>query len=171
MDTATWGLIGTLVGAVVGASASILTTLISCKNSVRLQIQANTLERLELARNFQKNNLLKLQYSLLQEMRLVGRAHLEDVEFHRKIGNKVKYNLLSKELDQELMISAGKVAILTERIADDALRDNLKELRKKMTDVVLLVDSEAESCKRLHIASTSFEQFMVQLGAVLRSYY
>lgn len=170
MDTATWGLIGTLVGTVVGASASILTTLISGTNSARLQEQADTLERLERARGFQRNNLLELQDSLLQEMRLTGRAHLEGVKSYRESGSEVRSNLLSEELNQELMISAGKVAILTERIADDTLRDNLKELRQKMTNV-FMAKSETESIEMLQIASTSFIQVMVQLGAVLRSNY
>lgn len=170
MDAATWGFIGTVVGAVVGASASILTTLISGRNSARLQEKADTLERLERAREFQRYNLLELQDSLSQNMRLIGRAHIEDVESYQKSDSGERSNLLSEELNQELMVSSRKAAILTERIADNTLRDNLKELRQKMTDV-LVAKSETESREMLQIASISFEQFMVQLGVVLRSNY
>jgi len=170
MDAATWGFVGTVVGAVVGASASILTTLISERNSARLQNNADTLERLERAREFQRNNLLEIQDSLAKNMRLVGRAHLEDVESYRKDGSEGRSNFLSEELDQELMLSSRKLAILTERIADDALRNNLKELRQKMTDV-LMAKSEIESSEILQIVSTGFEQFMQQLGVVLRNNY
>ena len=170
MDAATWGFIGTLVGAVVGASASILTTLISSRNSARLQEEADTLERLERVREFQRNNLLELQDSLSQNMRLIGRVHLEDVESFQKSSSDLRSSFLSEELNQELMVSNHKVALLTERIADDTLRENLKELRHKMTDV-LMAKSETESREMLKIASTRFEQFMVQLGVVLRSNY
>jgi len=170
MEAATWGFIGTVLGAVVGASASILTTLISGRNSARLQEKADTLQRLERAREFQRNNLLELQDSLSQQMRMIGRAHLEDVEYFRKSGSGERSNLLSVELDQELMLSSRRVAILTERIYDDSLRDNLKELRQNMTNV-LMAKSKNESREMLQQASDRFEQFMEQLGVVLRSNY
>lgn len=87
MDAAIWGFIGTVVGTVVGASASILTTFINARNSARLQENADTLQRLERAREFQRTNLLELQEALSQHMRLIGRAHLEDVESFRKSEN------------------------------------------------------------------------------------
>ena len=171
MGSALWGFIGTLVGAVVGASASILTTHISGRNSARLQEKEDTLQRLERAREFQRKNLLELQDSLLLHMRLIARAHLEDVKSFKEVDNNNKSNLLSTELNQELMVSNRKLTIITERIADDTLRDNLKELRNKMSDVVLKAKSVFESERMIQIASTRFEQFMVQLGVVLRSTY
>ena len=170
MGAASWGFIGTVLGAVVGASASILTTLISGRNSARLQEKADTLQRLERAREFQRNNLLELQDSLFQQMRMIGRAHLEDIEYFRKSESGERSNFLSEELNQELMLSNRKVAILTERISDDSLRNNLKELRRKMTNV-LMARSENESREMLQQASDHFELFMGQLGVVLRSNY
>jgi len=169
MDAATWGFIGTVVGAVVGASVSILTTLISGWNSARLQNNADTLKRLERAREFQRNNLLEIQDSLAQYMRLVVRAHLEDVEFYRK-DDCIGSNFLSDELEQELMLSSRKLTILTERISDDVLRNNLKELRQKMTCVSMAM-SEDESRIKLQNAGTGYEQFMEQLGVMLRNNY
>ena len=170
MDAATWGFIGTVVGAVVGASASILATLLNSRNSAQLQQNADTLERMERAREFQRNNLLELQDSLSQNMRLIARAHLEDVESYRKSSTGGRSNLLSEELNQELMLSSRKVSLLTERIADNSLRDNLKDLKQNMTDV-LMAKSETESRELIRSASSGFEQFMVQLGVVLRSNY
>lgn len=167
MDAATWGFIGTLVGAIVGASASILTTVLNSRNSAKLQQNADTFERLERAREFQRSNLLEIQDALSQNMRLVARAHLEDVESYR---NSDRNQFLSEDLSQELMLSSRKVSLLTERIADDSLRVNLKELKQKMTDV-LMAKSEAESRELIQSASSEFEQFMVQLGIVLRNNY
>lgn len=170
MDPAIWGFIGTVVGAVVGASASIFTTFITARNSAHLQENADTLQRLERAREFQRTNLLELQEALSQEMRLIGRAHLEDLESFRKSENDGRSNLLSEELNQELMLSRRKVAILTERVSDDILRDNLKALRQNMSNV-LMAKSENESRIMIKEAGNSFEQFMQQLGLVLRINY
>lgn len=37
MEPLTWGFIGTLIGAIVGASASIFTTYINARNSSKIQ--------------------------------------------------------------------------------------------------------------------------------------
>jgi len=170
MDAAAWGFIGAVVGTVVGASTSILTTLLSGRNSARLQEKADTLERLERAREFQRNNLLELQDSIFQSMRLIVRVHLEDIDHYRKGEDSKRSNLLSEELSQELMISNRKMAILTERIADSPLRNNLRELRQEMTGV-LIAKSKTDSKEKLDNATNSFDRFMLQLGIVLRNNY
>jgi len=169
MDSAIWGFIGTIVGAIVGASASILTTIINGRKSAQLQKERDNFERLERSREFQRNTLLELQDSLSQNLRLIGRAHLEDVASYRQ-NDGVRSNLLSAELNQDIMLSNRKNAILTERISDDELRNNLKKLRQDMTDV-LFAKSENESRNKLQIVSTNFEKFMGKLGVVLRNNY
>ena len=79
MEPVTWGFLGTIVGTIVGASASIITTLITGRYSIKLQKDAISHERNERAREFQRNNLLELQNVLSSHMRLVTRAHLEDI--------------------------------------------------------------------------------------------
>ncbi len=170
MDSATWGFIGTIVGAVVGAATSLLTTLINSRHAVRLQEKMDILKKSERSREFQMNNLLELQDSLSQHMRLVGRAHIEDLESYKKGRNGERSNLLSEELNQELALSNRKLYILTERITDDELRSNLKELHQKMNKI-LFAKSETESRDTLQTAVTNYEQFMAQLGIVLRKNY
>jgi hypothetical protein len=162
MDSATWGFVGTLVGA----SVSVFTTLINSRHSARLQEKVNTSERSERAREFQRNNLLELQESLSKYLRLIGRAHLEELESFRK--NSGEVNHISEGLDQELNLSVRKLLILNERISNDALRNNLKELRQKMNNV-LFAKSAIESKEKLKKSTDYFEQFMEQLGIVLRS--
>lgn len=169
MDSAIWGFIGTIVGAIIGASASILTTIINGRKSVQLQKERDNFERLERSREFQRNTLLELQDSLLQNLRLIARAHLEDLASYRQ-NDGVRNNLLSAELNQDIMLSNRKNAILTERISDDELRNNLKKLRQDMNDV-LLAKSENESLNKLQIVSSNFEKFMEELGVVLRNNY
>ena len=170
MEPVTWGFIGTLVGTIVGASASIATTFITTSNSRKLKQDAASLERSERARDFQRNNLLELQEALSIGMRLIGRAHLEDINSLRKSENEGRNSLLSEELNLDLMISSRKLAILTERIADQSLRDSIKKLRTEMTNV-LMAKTEGESLETLQWASSTFEQTMEKLGIILRSSY
>lgn len=170
MEPVIWGFIGALAGAIVGASASIVTTIITGWNSRKLQKDAASLERTERAREFQRNNLLELQDALSMSMRLIGHAHLEDVESFRRSANDGRDSLLSDELNQELLISSRKLAILTERVADDSLRDSIKALRNEMTNV-LMAKTENESRSALQYASSMFVKTTENLGVVLRDSY
>lgn len=170
METVAWGFIGTIVGVIVGASASIATTIITTRNSRKLQQDSDSLERSERARDFQRNNLFELQEALSSGMRLIGRAHFEDVVSFRKIENENRRPLLSQELDQDLMASNRTLAILTERIADQPLRESIKALRTEMTNV-LMAKTEDESFKSLQCASETFENTIEKLGVVLRGSY
>lgn len=170
MEPLAWAFIGTVIGAVVGAGASIITTVITASNARKLQQNAATIERSEKAREFQKNNLLELQEALSVGMRLTVRAHLADVEAFRQGGGNGQTSLLPEELNQELFKSNRQLSILTERVADDALREAIKRLRQAMTDV-LMAREENESFSALKKASSSFEKTMGQLGNVLRGNY
>ncbi|OXA93799.1 hypothetical protein [Flavobacterium hercynium] len=61
MDPLTWGFIGTLIGTVVGASATILTTIINTRNVSRKQNKLEIYKRQEIFREFQRDNYLKIQ--------------------------------------------------------------------------------------------------------------
>jgi hypothetical protein len=169
MDAATWGFVGALAGTVVGASASIVTTIISGWNANRLQKNADALERTERARAFQRSNLLELQDSLQDAMRLIGRAHHEDMLAARESGEWGK-SMLSEEVNQGTLLANRNLAILTERVANDELRSNLRKLRQTMTNC-LTSSSELESIGSIHSASSGFESFMEKLGIVLRGNY
>jgi hypothetical protein len=164
MDSAIW----VFIGAIVGAATSLLTTYINNRHAVRLQKETDVFKRSERAKEFQMNNLLELQESLLQHMRLVNSEHLEYMESLKKEGDWKRSDLLSKELDQEIMLSNRRLFILTERIKDNALRNNLDELHQKMNKISF-AKSVTESIEILQTAATYFEQFMTQLGVVLRS--
>jgi len=169
MDAAIWGLIGSLAGTVVGASASIFTTFISGKNTAFLQKAANSLERTERARSFQRENLIALQDALLDAMRLMNRAHHADMLAAREGGEWGK-SMLGDELNQEIMLANRKLAILTERVADDVLRADLKKLRQTITKC-LFASSENESTALILSVAPEFETFMENLGVLLRHSY
>jgi len=170
MDAATWGFVGTLVGAIVGSLASVLTTLIAGWNTRKLQSHSDSLLRVERSREFQRANLLELQEALFLQMRLVARAHLENLDFYRKNPDSPSPPRLSDALDQEIVQSNRRVSLLTERLVLDQLRDCIKELKRIMAEV-LVVRSPEESDREFRAIVMLFELRMEELGAVLRSYY
>jgi len=170
MDAATWGFVGTLVGAIVGSLASILTTLITGWNTRKLQSHSDSLLRLERSREFQRTNLLELQEALALNMRLVARAHLENIAYYRNNPESSAIPKLSETLDQEIAQSNRRVSLLTERLIHGQLRASIKELRRMMAEG-FLPRSAQESDSALRAIVMPFEKTMEELGEVLRSYY
>lgn len=169
MEAAFWGFIGTLVGAIAGAGASIVTTVITSRNAARLQREANSLERQERAREFQRETLLQVQDALQDAMRLMVRANLEDVKaFHS--GGEWGKNYLGKELDQEVLLANRRMSLLVERIADDSLRSGLKIVNALLNQPGR-AKSEAEAERGVHDAAAAGAKVMEHLGEVLRNHY
>ncbi len=169
MDASSWGFLGALVGTIVGALASILTTLVSSRSANDLQLSADVLARSERARAFQRDTLIELQEVMLAAIRLVHRAHSEDVKAARQSGEWGK-SKLSEEIDQGIFQTNGKLAVLAERIGDGDLRSSLGDLRQTMTNC-LLAKSEQESEHQMQQASEKMQLFMEKLGIVLRQNY
>lgn len=166
MDAAIWGFIGALSGTIVGASASIFTTIFNVRNTNRLQNDAHNLERIERSREFQRNNLLELQDTLQNAARLTGRLHHENLLAAKESGIWGK-SLINEQLDQTVLSNNQKLTILIERIASDELRSNIKALRKTMTEI-MFSKSELESENALRQVTDEFLATMEKLGTVLR---
>jgi hypothetical protein len=165
MDSAIWGLLGTIVGA----SASIATAWISAQYALNLQRDSHSLERIELARTFQRNNLLDLQDAMHDAMRMITRAHLEDTEAYRRNGEWGKA-LLSDEVNDGVRTAMRRVSILIERVADDSIRSDLKNLAS-MSGPVLFAKSQRQAEASYEAIGNAAQDVLQRLGAVLRSLY
>lgn len=169
MNPESWGFIGTLVGAIVGASASIFTTKINSKNAIRIQEDIEKNARKERFRNFQRDNLLELQEKLTQAMRLVTKVYLGDLK-HFKETMDWESSRLNPELDNEIADSFRELAIKSERIDDNGLRDEIAQLRTKMTECVMAKSYESGQGKLISLIKR-FDKLMPKLGEVLRQNY
>jgi hypothetical protein len=165
MDSAAWGLIGTLVGAL----ASIGTTWLSSWNSHRLQEKKTKEERLERANAFQRETLIDLQDAIHNSLRLMTRAHIEDQKAHRQ-GSKWGTNLLGSELNEEIRLGNRRVAILVERVTDDALRTEVKALMSTASELAL-ARSEADAKAASNGLTFKGATVLEQIGSVLRRHY
>jgi len=169
VDGAVWGVIGTLVGAAVGALASIATTVIANRNMARLQVQADSLERTERFRAFQRKTLLAVQDALQSVARHARRAHHETLLAHRR-GAPWGEVLLSEDVDEEARLANGRLSSLIERVADDSLRSELIEVHSALTRSILCRSKE-EADALVNDAADRVVAVMSKLGETLRSYY
>lgn len=165
MDAAVSGLIGALVGAL----ASIGTTWLANTHSFRMHSDKQKEERREKAREFQRTTLLDLQEALYDAMRLSARAHHEDFMAH-KAGAEWGKGLLTDEVSQGTLAANRRIAILVERVADAALRLEVKALTQQMTSITM--QTEQQVAERLLMQVTDeFNSVVERLGTELRSYY
>jgi len=169
MDAAMWGFVGALAGTVVGAVASIATTVIANRHEARLQAQADSLSRSERSRAFQRENLLAVQDALQDLGRLTSRAHLDNLVAHRK-GAPWGQTPLSEEVGAGLGLAHRRLSALVERIADDSLRSELKETHSKLTWETMGASKE-ESESRGRDSDEAYGRAMPHLGTVLRDHY
>lgn len=169
MDPLTWGFVGTLIGTIVGASASIFTTIINTINSNKNLSDLEKFKRLEFFREFQRNNYLKLQEILFKAIRLVAILNLEDIKNYTITGEWQK-SKLDSESDMDLMITLRDLSIYSERIQSEDMREELKNIKFKMTRV-LMTSNKDESDKYMIDLANEFENIMTRIGTELRKNY
>ncbi|RZU02472.1 hypothetical protein [Rivibacter subsaxonicus] len=165
MESAVWGFIGTLVGAI----ASIATVWISNNHAVSLQRSASDIDREERRRAFQRDTLLSLQDALHDELRLVTRVYLAD---KRSFANSGEWGtqLLDDELNESTRLAGRKALILLDRVTDDELRRDVANLRSAMSNLTLA--NSAKSAETLFRDITERAPItMKQIGKGLRSQY
>lgn len=165
MESAVWGFIGTIVGAL----ASIGTTIVSGRNAASMQASASSLERAERHRSFQRNTLIELQDALHDLMRLVAKGHYEDEMAYRETGNWAATRL-SEEVNEGQRLAHRHLLILVERVADEALRAELKQLSVSLGEVSL-ARSQTSANTSLEKALHQGTQVLEHVGEVLRSQY
>ena len=128
MEPATWGFLGAIIGAIVGAAASIVTTIINSRKEVKIQKDLDLFKREEISREFQRNNLLKLQDVIHDYMRNIAKANIEDSRHFKNEGAWQK-NMLGEPLNEDIRLNTREIMILEERIINDKLRDDINKFR------------------------------------------
>ena len=165
MDAEIWG----FLGVITGAAASILTTVQASKNTVRLQRDANDQDRKERAQAFQRETLLAVQKALYDSFCLMMEVHRADLKANQN-GGGWGQNSINKEINDNNIASLIHLLMLTERVADDSLRDELKKVQIDMGSASMAATREgAESLVASVIIQT--DTIMARLGTLLRKLY
>lgn len=169
MEAAAWGFVGTVIGAIVGAATSVVTTTINSRNAYNIHSSKHDQERAERARTFQRETLLATQDAIQEMMRLMARAHIVDNAAFRETQQWGR-NMLGDDLSESARLANQKMTALVERISDDALRVSLKRLHG-LCNAVLSAESPAEARKFFDATGALFTEVMAELGTALRSHY
>lgn len=163
MNPAIWG----IIGAVIGASASIITTILTNNSSNNFQLKIEKLKREDIARQFQRQNLLSIQEKFYMLYRLVGKVHIHDTSNFEKTGEWRNQNL-ELSLDKELTDSLREISYLIERVGNDELRMKLSEIKTLLADVCI-AKSIQEQQSLLQKSSNDFKIVMEKTGKDLRN--
>lgn len=169
MEPASWGFIGSLLGAVVGASASVATTAINARHSFRLQAASKEWEKAEKFSSFQQETLLAIQGAVQNLTRLMARAHLKDRKSYATTGVWGR-EPLGEELNEEIGEANRVLASMVERVANDELRGNIKHIQAGITEVIMSKSYEDAIAKFSSVAK-EYNELMLLLGSTLRSLY
>jgi hypothetical protein len=169
MDSVVWGFVGTIIGAVVGAGASIITSMIAARNAILLQREVNSADRIEKSRVFQRETIIEVQDVLLDCMRHAVKAHIQDLESFSK-GGEWGRGMLTEDVNEGTLQSNRKLIVLIERVADDELRSKLRDIYAAINKVPL-ARTKTESDRYLSHMSDLSSDVMEKLGSVLRSNY
>jgi len=169
VDAASWGFVGTLLGAFVGATSSIAATAISSRNAFRLQQSTKEYERAELARAFQRETLLSVQEAVQDLMRSVAKVHLADEAAFRET-KQWGVNQLPDDLAENYRILSQRAHALAVRIADDSLREKIQEVRAK-AGCITSAKSYTDATEQFTALTFEYTRTMEHLGSVLRTTY
>lgn len=164
MESAIWGLIGTIIGAFT----SIGTTLLTNWNTSKIKETEKKEERKDLANAFQRDTILNTQDELANYMRLVSVAYQEKLNSY--LDGRPWVISVSENLDEKIRVSKMNISILIERITDEDLRKDLKKLKKIVTDSLLATSFEKAQESHYEAIIFSYE-CSEKLGEVLRSSY
>ncbi|HAS3568563.1 TPA: hypothetical protein ACGF6J_003380 [Vibrio cholerae] len=163
MEAAIWGIIGTIIGAL----ASITTTVIASWNMNNLSNKAKEYEREEIAKEFQRQTILELQVELLEYFRSCAQIYKNDEIDFEKTG---EWGSSMSDLDNKNRELSAKTSILIQRVADHELRAKLN-LFKNSCNKCLMAKEQAEAEVHLVASFEMYKELIELIGKVLRSTY
>lgn len=160
ISSAVWG----VVGAAVGAAASVGTTWLNLRYGSAEEARRKSDERIEQARAFQRQTLIDLQSAVTKLMdtctKLVALAQLEQ----KATGQWAP----ALQFGEDTASMHREAEMLAERIADDDLRVTVQQLINGIRKT-LYAKTEGEALR--HYPSVDFVDTNIGIGAILRSHY
>lgn len=124
---------------------------------------------MEKARAFQRDTLVELQDAVHDEMRAVSLVYLADEKAFNSTGTWGR-NMLAEDFDMKVLLATRRTLLLSERVADNALRDHIRSLRSLLTEVKMARDS-GTALRAYGLASEMGTEVMQHIGTVLRALY
>lgn len=165
VNPAVWG----LLGAVVGALASVGTTWITNAHAAKLESQRASEVRAEVARAFQRHTVVDLQDALNTLARKAFESHRYSLIQLRE-GTPWEDSVPPLEMVDSLVDAFREVGKLGERVAHEPLRVAVLVYRDLLTDSVNASSLGEANAVREKVRE-KFAEITVLLGEYLRSQY
>ena len=163
---ALWGFIGTIIGA----TASIIATIINTKNMNKIQQNIELAKKQERHNEFQCENLKKIQEELIYNIRLIAEVHLSDTNYYTENSSVNNRPFVKEPLNTKLRESKQQLLILNERIGNDELRIKINNYRKLLFEIEI-ASSKNESEIAITNIISSFEVLNSDIGDQIRKLY
>lgn len=122
-----------------------------------------------MARTFQRETLLAVQKALYDAFGLMMEVHRSDLKAN-KDGGDWGHNSINKEINDNNIASLIHLLTLTERIADDSLRDELRKVQIDMGSASMAATREGAVSLVASVVA-QVDRIMPHLGTVLRKLY
>jgi hypothetical protein len=154
------------LGVVVGAGISLIGTYGQTRAAERARRSERDEQRANAIESFQIETLLELQVALQREGRAQGRAHHADLVHHRNTGEPWGKQLLGEKLNNDLLVAATAVTLLTSRVRSDTVRAASEAAHEAANACSSRSESEAEdrfAAFQRHLAAAQ-----VAIGEALR---
>ncbi len=120
-------------------------------------------------RNEQRETLLELQEKLSDYLRSIGKAHNADQQAWSDAGEPAQYpvSLLPDGLSEEINVVQRRVQILSQRVDNDKVREEVSNLISAAAEMML--NRDAKSQRVLLTIAKSFESLNGLIGSALRT--
>jgi hypothetical protein len=115
---------------------------------------------------FQRETLLGLQEELVTLVRTASQMHLEDMKAHRETGV-WKRQLFEGELSEGARLAHARVAVLTVRVRDEAVRNLVADINQGTVGLTLAPTRE-DAMAALVNMTTAFDKVQKRIGELLR---
>lgn len=159
--------VSAVVGAFVGAAASVITTMLANRAERKRGIEQRENDRKEKSRSFQIETYLDLQATLQIHARQTAKVFYQIAKQYSNGVPKEEIHVES-DLDESILLSAQKLIRLEQRVKDTNLRTSIKELRMLSNDLQIRTQNSNSLWKRMESYSDKFEETMNLIGSKLR---
>jgi hypothetical protein len=122
--------------------------------------------RFERREKFQRATLLELQEELVNLVRTASQMHVQDIKAHRETGT-WKRQLFESELSEAARLAHARVAVLTVRVRDEAVRNLVADINQGTIGLTLAPTREVAMAASVAM-TTTFDKVQKRIGELPR---
>ncbi|MDN3595298.1 hypothetical protein [Zunongwangia endophytica] len=167
MNSELYGFIWTLVGTIVGASSSIIATLITNKGNSRNQIRIENFKNNLIVKELERENCMQAQETMLNLLRFTNLHLLDIINAEKNNNSPVSFD---EKVNEKCSENIRKLNLITQRLSNRKLAEQIIEFRS-LCGEFLLTDDTTEGFNRISEVNYRYEIAFDRIGEELRKNY